>query len=121
MDRRKFQDARAVDVLSAQHYQWGAGCDGWRLLNLPNLSVIQERAPPGAAEIRHFHQRAQQFFYVLSGAATLECGESRVELQAGQGCHVAAGLEHRFSNLTDRDVIFLVISSESTLHDRINV
>jgi hypothetical protein len=29
-----------------------------------NLSVIEERMPPGASEVRHFHTNAQQFFFI---------------------------------------------------------
>jgi hypothetical protein len=36
---------------SAEHYTWSHGCDGWRLVDRPELSVIQERMPPGTIEI----------------------------------------------------------------------
>lgn len=110
-----------VDLTSAEHYRWGAGSEGWRLLSLPALSVIQERVPPGMGETLHFHTQAHQFFYVLSGTATLECGEKRIEFTAGQGVHVPNGVAHRFANDTDRDVEFLVISTALTTHDRTNV
>ena len=42
------------NISTAQHYRWGDACDGWRLLNRPNLSVMQERIPPGAGEVSHF-------------------------------------------------------------------
>ena len=35
------------------------------MLNRPELSVIQERVPPGDRERRHLHSKARQFFYVL--------------------------------------------------------
>ena len=40
---------------NAEHYVWGDGCDGWRLLDRPDLSVIEERIPPGRGEVVHFH------------------------------------------------------------------
>lgn len=54
---------------NAPHYIWGDHCDGWHLLKECNLSVIEERMPSGTGEVRHFHRKAQQFFYVLSGQA----------------------------------------------------
>lgn len=47
---------------NAEHYIWGDHCDGWHLLKTERLSVIQERMPPGTAEQRHYHERAQQLF-----------------------------------------------------------
>jgi hypothetical protein len=31
---------------NAEHYIWGDNCDGWRLVKIPDLSVIHERMPP---------------------------------------------------------------------------
>lgn len=49
-----------IDKHRASHYAWGKGCDGWHLVNTPELSVIQERMPAGTAEQRHRHQDARQ-------------------------------------------------------------
>jgi mannose-6-phosphate isomerase-like protein (cupin superfamily) len=64
--------ADVVSQQNAEHYVWGGDCGGWHLLNSPGLSVIQERVPPGRREVRHYHQQAHQFFFVLSGRATLD-------------------------------------------------
>ncbi len=57
---------------NAEHYTWGDQCDGWPLLRTDSLSVIQERMPPGTGEQFHYHERAQQLFYILSGTGTFE-------------------------------------------------
>ena len=67
-----------VSSENAEHYTWGGVCDGWHLLKSSNLSVIQERVPPGAAEVNHYHKKAHQFFYVLSGEATIEIKEKNM-------------------------------------------
>lgn len=110
--------AMSIDRRSAEHYTWGEVCDGWRLLAGQDLSVIEERVPPGAAEVRHTHDRARQFFYVLTGTATLEFDDGMVSFSAGQGVHVAPGVRHRFVNGSSDEVVFLVISSPSTAGDR---
>ncbi|HEY0511710.1 MAG TPA: cupin domain-containing protein [Thermoanaerobaculia bacterium] len=107
-----------VSIDNAEHYIWGQGCDGWRLLQGEQLSVIQERVPPGASETRHFHSRARQFFYVLAGLATLDFAASSVTFGAGQGVHVPPGIPHRFHNPSTEDVVFLVISAPTTEGDR---
>ncbi|MBO9664057.1 cupin domain-containing protein [Dokdonella sp.] len=109
------------DKSNADHYVWGGVCDGWHLLRSADLSVIQERVPPGASETRHFHTKARQFFYVLSGIATLEFADGEVTFGPRQGVHVEPGVVHRFWNKGTTDVEFLVISSPSTAGDRTNL
>ena len=60
-----------VSKENAPHYIWGDGCDGWHLAKTETLSVIQERVSPGKQEIMHYHNKSEQFFFVLSGTATL--------------------------------------------------
>ncbi|MDH5229945.1 MAG: cupin domain-containing protein [Gammaproteobacteria bacterium] len=33
---------------------------------------MYRRVPPGGAEIEHYHEKNHQFFFILSGEATLE-------------------------------------------------
>jgi mannose-6-phosphate isomerase-like protein (cupin superfamily) len=103
-----------IDRSTAEHYTWGTVCDGWHFLKGADLSVIQERVPPGAGEIRHFHSRARQCFYVLAGTATLEFTSHAVNFGPGQGVHMPPNLEHRLCNRSTEDVVFLVISSPTT-------
>jgi mannose-6-phosphate isomerase-like protein (cupin superfamily) len=114
-------DIAAIDHSVAEHYSWGGNCDGWHLLKHPDLSVIRERVPPGAGEVKHFHSRARQFFFVISGEATLEFNGRSVTFGPGQGVHVPPDTHHRFANYSARDVVFLVVSSPSTAGDRTDV
>ena len=107
-----------VDIRSARHYRWGAASDGWHLLEGADLSVIQERVPPGDAERRHRHARARQFFYILAGEAILEIAGSEVVVAAGQGIEVPPGTPHQFFNRSAADVEMLVISSPRSHGDR---
>ncbi len=109
---------KSISRETAEHYVWGGVCDGWRLLDRSDLSVIEERVPVGGAEVAHVHGRARQFFYVLAGNARLEFEREAVELGPGQGLEVASGVAHRFVNAGDGDVRFLVISTPTTRGDR---
>jgi mannose-6-phosphate isomerase-like protein (cupin superfamily) len=112
---------RAIDRNTAEHYLWAEICDGWHLVQHDDLSVIAERAPAGAAETRHAHRRARQFFYVLSGSAVVELGSERVVLTVGQGLEIPPGVAHRFKNESAQDVEFLVISQPTARGDRSEV
>lgn len=111
-------DPAPVRSESAPHYRWGAGCDGWHLLRAPGLSVIQERMPPGTAEVRHSHGVARQFFYVLRGELELELAGVRHRLAAGTGLEVPPGAPHQASNRSEVDVELLVISQPPSHGDR---
>lgn len=109
-----------IDRTTANHYKWGSVCDGWRFLDLSQLSVIQECVPPGAGEVEHYHCEAHQFFYVLSGRATIDLDTGSVSFGPDQGFHVPPGVRHRFHNRSERDVTFLVISTPTTKNDRVD-
>lgn len=49
-----------MNTTTAEHYRWGGVCDGVRLLERAELSVIDERIPPGALEFKHSKPRIGQ-------------------------------------------------------------
>jgi mannose-6-phosphate isomerase-like protein (cupin superfamily) len=104
---------------NAEPYEWGGGCEGWRLVTGPELSVILEQVPPGGEELKHYHDRALQCFFVISGRATMEIGDQRLELQAQQACSILPGVPHSIANSTEEDLIFLVISAPTSQGDRV--
>jgi mannose-6-phosphate isomerase-like protein (cupin superfamily) len=112
--------SRPQDLSTARHFTWGGASEGWHLLEGQDLSVIQERVPPGDRETRHYHVHSRQFFYVLSGQATIEIDGAPVRLGAGQGVNVPPGTPHQFMNVSGADVHFLVISSPRAHGDRVD-
>jgi mannose-6-phosphate isomerase-like protein (cupin superfamily) len=108
-----------IDTSTAEHYTWGKECDGWHLVRTDALSVIEERMPPGSEEARHAHERARQFFFVLSGRATIECDGTRHHLGPQQGIEIAPGLSHQVFNESADALHFLVISSPPSHGDRV--
>lgn len=110
-----------ISIENAEHYIWGKVCDGWRLLQRNEMSVIQERVPARAAEVMHYHNSARQFFYILEGEGVMIFEEREVVLREGQGIEIDPQVKHQFKNQSNADVHFLVISVPSTKDDRINV
>lgn len=108
-----------IDRRTAPHYLWGNNCDGWHLVQNDELSIIEERMPPGTSEVRHYHQKSNQFFYVLKGNLQIEVEESEVTLSAGQSLHINAGQRHQVFNRSADDVEFLVVSNPPSHGDRI--
>jgi mannose-6-phosphate isomerase-like protein (cupin superfamily) len=112
---------KIVSVKNAEHYVWGKNSDGWYLLKNEDLSVIEELMEPGASEHPHFHKKAQQLFYILSGEAGFELGQELVHLGAGETVHVLPGIPHKIFNNGDTDLRFIVISSPQSHGDRVEV
>jgi mannose-6-phosphate isomerase-like protein (cupin superfamily) len=106
---------------TAAHYVWGDHCDGWRLVNGQDLSIIHEKMPPGTSESRHYHQKARQFFFILAGQAVIDVNGERFELAQHEGIEVPPQIPHQIFNSSKEAVEFLVISQPSTVGDRIQI
>jgi mannose-6-phosphate isomerase-like protein (cupin superfamily) len=107
-----------ITIHNSEHYKWGDNCDGWHLLKSDTLSVIQEIMPPGAEEMIHYHQKAQQLFFILEGNATFEIDGKLHGLDRYQSIHILPGVKHRIMNRTDSDLHFLVISEPKSHGDK---
>ncbi len=104
-----------------RHYQWSDGCDGWVLAETPGLSVKQERMPANTAEALHFHNNAQQFFFIICGTASFEVDGQLFTINSGEGIHIAAGKKHRIINNTEADLEFILSSQPSADNDRVQL
>ncbi len=111
-----------ISKQTAEHFIWREVCDGWYLLNQPaHLTVLQESMPPGTSEVRHYHREAYQFFFILSGVATLEINGKPEILHPLEGAEVPPLTAHQMWNLSDAPMEFLVISQPNSRDDRVFV
>jgi mannose-6-phosphate isomerase-like protein (cupin superfamily) len=104
----------------ARHYTWGGDCDGWVMVDQPELSVISERMPANRAERRHHHISSRQFFHVTHGTLTMEVEGAVHHIDAGGGIEIPPSVRHQARNETSEDIEFLVISQPTTRGDRID-
>ena len=112
---------KPVSIHNSTHYHWGPQCDGWHLVQTAQLSVIQEKIPPGGHESPHYHKQCEQFFFVLSGVASITLDGISHTLHSHQGIHVAAGIVHQVSNNDQQDLIFTVTSAPPSHGDRVEI
>jgi mannose-6-phosphate isomerase-like protein (cupin superfamily) len=108
----------AVSRVNAEHYRWGHECDAWHLVKDPHMTVIEELIPPGAAEVRHYHKKAQQFFYILSGEAMMHMDDGPVLIPAGSGIRIMPGVWHQIRNPSSGPLRLLVISHPPSHGDK---
>ena len=110
--------SQVINITSATHYAWRDNCDGWHLVNSDALSIIQERMPPGASEVQHYHQQARQFFFVLSGELVVEVTKERFTLRTNDGIAVPPLAVHRVVHQSTEDAVFMVTSTPKSHGDR---
>jgi mannose-6-phosphate isomerase-like protein (cupin superfamily) len=107
-----------ISKANAEHYTWGGNCDGWFLLKSDELTVIEERMPPGASESAHLHRRSRQVFYVLRGELTMKFADGDFKLVAGESLPIEPLTVHQAKNESLEDVEFLVVSCPPSHGDR---
>ena len=110
-----------VDTASAEHYHWGDHCDGWHFVKSDSLSIIKETMPSMTKEKLHYHEKVQQFFYILSGVAAFEIDGIKCTVGQNRGISIKPGIKHRISNNSESDLEFLVISEPQSHEDRVNI
>ncbi len=91
------------------------------MVNTKELSVIKERMPPGTSEVKHFHNKARQFFYILKGTASFEIGESEQIVNQNEGIEIPPNIPHKIINNSENDLTFLVISQPESHSNRIDI
>jgi mannose-6-phosphate isomerase-like protein (cupin superfamily) len=112
--------AQIISTKTAEHYTWGANCDGWHLVKTQDLSVIQELMPASTFATRHSHTRARQFFYVLEGELTIEIEHHIFVLKQGEGIEVSPGQQHQAFNKSSSPLRIIVTSLPPSHGDRID-
>lgn len=108
-------------VKNAEHYVWGEGCDGWHLHKSDNLSVIQESMSCGTSEVLHYHNKAQQVFYVLTGTTTFEINGEVKTVLPNESIHIPCKTLPQISNQHNEPLSFLLASQPKTQGDRIEI
>lgn len=109
------------DTTNSEHYNWGNDCDGWHLVQSDSLSIIHEKMPPGSSENLHYHNNAQQFFYILKGSAVFEVENETFKVHNGQGFYIPPKKKHRIFNESDQALEFIVTSEPKSHGDRIDL
>ncbi|HMB63196.1 MAG TPA: cupin domain-containing protein [Eudoraea sp.] len=112
---------RIVNTANSEHYKWGDNCDAWHYMKNENLSVIREKMPEGTSEELHYHEKAQQFFYIINGVAEFELDNNRFKAPQGSGIHIPPLTEHRIINIGASCLEFIVISHPIAHGDRRNL
>ncbi len=74
-----------IRAAPANHYSWGQDCDGWKLIDLPGLSLREERMGARSKRIPHVHREATQLFFMLEGSCTMATSRETRSIEVMRG------------------------------------
>ena len=74
---------------------------------LRNQSLAEATLSPGQKTARHFHPRAEEIYFVLSGRGALTIESERREVGAGDAIAICAGAAHCIENIGADELRFL--------------
>lgn len=72
-------------------------------------SLLEVSLMPGGGNPVHYHTRFTEEFFAVKGLLGLQYEKSTLHLQPGENRLVPIGIEHRFFNDTDEEIIFRII------------
>jgi quercetin dioxygenase-like cupin family protein len=91
-------DAFEISEILEQHQ--AAGKLYLEFLRVPSLSLGLYILPAGGRDPQHPHAE-DEIYYVLGGRSSMVVGEEHRQIQTGSIIFVAAGVEHRFYDITE--------------------
>lgn len=81
----------------------------------PGFQVKRIVVNPGARLSLQLHHQRSEHWVVVSGVASIECGDERFELTANQSTYIPVGVKHRLSNETDVPLAVVEVQSGAYL------
>jgi mannose-6-phosphate isomerase-like protein (cupin superfamily) len=106
MDAFELREVEAIRRASGKRYQ--------EFLRVPDLSAGLYVLEAGATDPQQPH-REDELYYVVSGQARITVGDEQRPVAPGSAVFVAAGVAHRFHDITERLEVLVVFGPAETL------
>jgi len=87
---------------------WGHYCS---LVMQPNFQVKQICVKPGGRLSLQSHKHRSEHWIVVSGTATVTCGEKKFLLKQNESTYIPAGKKHRLENAQDVNLELIEVQS----------
>ncbi len=75
--------------------------------------------PPGTSEVKHYHNKSRQFFFILSGVAAIQTDKEKIILKEYEGIEILPGTPHKIANDSTKQLNFIVVSQPESHGDRV--
>ena len=106
MDAFELREVEAIRRESGKLFQ--------EFLRVPDLSAGLYVIEAGATDPQQPH-REDELYYVVSGQGTITVGDEQRPVAAGSVVFVAAGVAHRFHDITERLEVLVVFGPAESL------
>jgi mannose-6-phosphate isomerase-like protein (cupin superfamily) len=72
-----------------------------------NQSLAEAKLPPGGETAEHYHPRAEEIYYFVSGAGRMRLGESEDSVGVGDCVVIRPGVAHKLWNPGPEPLVLL--------------
>jgi mannose-6-phosphate isomerase-like protein (cupin superfamily) len=85
--------------------------------SIRNQSLAEARLPPGASTTLHYHPRAEEIYYILSGQGRMRLDDETTMLGPGDAVAIPPGRIHQIKNSGEAMLIFLCCCAPAYEHE----
>ena len=82
-----------------------------------NQSLAEARVAPGVTTALHFHCRAEEIYFVVSGRGRMRLGEEWRDVGPGDAVAIPPGEVHQITNAGTEVLVFLCCCAPGYEHD----
>jgi mannose-6-phosphate isomerase-like protein (cupin superfamily) len=82
-----------------------------------NQSLAEATVQPGGETAEHYHPRAEEIYYFVSGEGTMRLGDEQAPVRAGDCVVIAPGTRHKLFNAGTEPLVLLCCCAPAYSHD----
>jgi mannose-6-phosphate isomerase-like protein (cupin superfamily) len=82
-----------------------------------NQSLAEARVPPGGSTLEHFHQKAEEIYFITAGRGRLRLGPEIREVQPGDAVAILPGTRHKLWNTGSETLRLLCCCAPAYEHE----
>jgi mannose-6-phosphate isomerase-like protein (cupin superfamily) len=82
-----------------------------------NQSLAEATVQPGGETAEHYHPRAEEIYYFVSGEGTMRLGDEQTPVRAGDCVVIAPGTKHKLFNPGPEPLVLLCCCAPAYSHD----
>jgi mannose-6-phosphate isomerase-like protein (cupin superfamily) len=82
-----------------------------------NQSLAEATVPPGRETAEHYHPRAEELYYFVSGSGRMRLGDEESETTAGDCVVIPPGTPHKLWNPGSEPLVLLCCCAPAYSHD----
>ncbi|HEX8463249.1 MAG TPA: cupin domain-containing protein [Abditibacterium sp.] len=91
--------------------------DGSTIREIQNQSLAEAILAPGQSTVAHFHPRAEEIYFILTGSGTMTIDDATRKVRVGDAIAIPSGQIHQILNDGETELRFLCCCAPAYSHD----